>query len=234
MDHLIGGAGELGWVAIKALLLYLTAVFAFRVGQRRTLADFSAFDFVAAVAVGAIVGRVPNAHDASYLAGLATLAAVLFGHWCLTRLRRFPGVARLLEHTPRLLVAQGRVLDDELRRCGLTRSDLYGLLRRQGVGDLSEVRFAVFEQRGQVSVIRRTDPSGPEPALVRDIAARAPPGRWRCARRLAFCPLSYGHRRTHQNQGPLREPLGSEGCGGYPWPGRWLECACLLAPPSQA
>lgn len=61
MDHLVGGVGELGWVALKALLLYLTAVLGFRVGQHRTLADLSPFDFVAAVAVGSIVGRVPNA-----------------------------------------------------------------------------------------------------------------------------------------------------------------------------
>ena len=133
MDHLVGGVGELGWVALKALLLYLTAVLGFRVGQRRTLADLSPFDFVAAVAVGSIVGRVPNASDASYLAGLATLAALLLAHWGLTRLRRFPSVAHLLEQTPRLLVAQGRVLEGELRRCGLTGDDLDGLLRRQGI-----------------------------------------------------------------------------------------------------
>jgi uncharacterized membrane protein YcaP (DUF421 family) len=175
MDHLIGGAGELGWVALKALLLYLTAVLGFRVGQRRTLAELSPYDFVAAVAVGAIVGRIPNAHDASYLAGLATLAAVLFGHWCLTHLRQVPGAAKLFEHAPRLLVAQGRVLEDELQRCGLTRSDLYGLLRRQGVGDLSEVRYAILEQRGQLSVIRATKQGAPDPELVRDVVARATP-----------------------------------------------------------
>jgi uncharacterized membrane protein YcaP (DUF421 family) len=175
MDHLTGGIGELGWVALKALLLYFTAVLGFRVGQRRTLTDLSPFDFVAAVAVGSIVGRVPNASDASYLAGVATLVAVLFGHWCLTRLRQFPSVAHLLEHAPRVLVAQGRVLDDELRRCGLTRGDLYGLLRQRGIEDLSEVRFAIFEQRGHVSVIRHTERSGSESDLLRDFVARTSP-----------------------------------------------------------
>jgi uncharacterized membrane protein YcaP (DUF421 family) len=175
LDHLIGGAGELGWVALKALLLYLTAVLGFRVGQRRTLAELSPYDFVAAVAVGAIVGRIPNAHDASYLAGFATLAAVLFGHLCLTHLRQVPGAANFFEHAPRLLVAQGRVLGDELRRCGLTQGDLYGLLRRQGIGDLSEVRYAILEQRGQLSVIRATTQDTVDPELVRDVVARGSP-----------------------------------------------------------
>ena len=43
MEHLIGGAGELGWVAAKAVLLYLTAVFGLRLGESRTLADLSPF-----------------------------------------------------------------------------------------------------------------------------------------------------------------------------------------------
>lgn len=170
MSHLIGGAGELGWVALTALLLYLTAVFGLRIGERRTLAQLSPFDFVAAVAVGAIVGRVPNSHDASYLHGLATLAAVLAAHWCLTRLRLLPGVTRMLEHRPRLLVAYGRVLVDELRRCGLTRNDLYGILRQHGIEDPSTVRFAVFEHRGQVSVIRQAERCDVEQDLLHGVA----------------------------------------------------------------
>jgi hypothetical protein len=59
-------------VAIKALLLYATAVAGFRLGERRALAEISAFDVIAAVAVGAIVGRVPTARDAGYLAGAVT------------------------------------------------------------------------------------------------------------------------------------------------------------------
>lgn len=161
MDHLLGGADELGWVALKALLLYLTAVALLRIGPRRTLADLSAFDFVAAVAVGAIVGRLPNAHDASYLTGAVTLGAVLLGHAVVVRLHASPALGHLLEPVPRLLVAEGRVLEAELRRCGLTRADLAALLRRQGIADLGEVRFAVLETRGQLSVIRAAGHGGP-------------------------------------------------------------------------
>jgi uncharacterized membrane protein YcaP (DUF421 family) len=172
MNHLLGDIGELGWVMLKAAMLYLTAVFGFRLGARRTLAQLSPFDFVAAVAVGAIVGRVPNAHDAAYLAGAATLVAVLACHAVVTRLRLLPGVAGMLEHPPRLLVAHGQVLDGELRRCGLTRNDLDAALRQHGIEDLSAVRFVVFEQRGQISVVRRAGPGSPEPeGLPRGIVA---------------------------------------------------------------
>ena len=177
MAHLFGSAGEMGWVALKALLLYVSAVLFFRLGKRRSLTDLSPFDFIAAVAVGSVVGRVPNAHDASYLSGVVTLAAVLAAHAAVTRLRQFPSVAQLIDHRPRLLVARGRVLEDELLRCGLTRADLLGLLRRQGVAELDEVRFAIFEQRGHVSVIRgAATADGEEPGLVRDALSHAESG----------------------------------------------------------
>jgi uncharacterized membrane protein YcaP (DUF421 family) len=173
MEHLIGGVEELGWVAAKAVLLYLTAVLGLRLGERRTLADLSLFDFVAAVAVGSVVGRLPSAADSSYLAGAATLVAVLGAHWCISRLHRFPAVAHLLEHAPRLLVAHGRVLEQELRRCGLTQGDLHALLRQRGIGELGEARFVILEQRGRVSVIRGGEGRGGEPELVRDVLARS-------------------------------------------------------------
>ena len=177
MFHLVGEEAELGWVAAKALLLSLTAVVGFRLGDRRTLAEMSPFDFVAAVAVGAIVGRVPNANTTSYLAGAVTLLTVLVAHRVVMRLRHFPGVARLVEQPPRVLVADGKLLDAELRRSGLTRADLYGQLRQRGIGDLSEARFVIFEPGGQISVIRDLGSDGQLPDLVRDAVEHAAAGR---------------------------------------------------------
>lgn len=169
MEHLFGEVDSLGWIALKAVLLYMTAVFGFRLGERRTLSQLSPFDFVAAVAVGAIVGRVPNAHDASYLAGFVTLAAVLLTHGVVTRLRHVPAMARVVDRAPHLLVARGEILDGELRRCGLTREDLHSLLRQQGIQDPGEVRFAVLEPRGQLSIIRSSSAELPAPGLIQGL-----------------------------------------------------------------
>ena len=172
MNELVGGVSQLGWVALKAFLLYLTAVFGFRLGERRTLAEMSAFDFIAAVAVGAIVGRVPNASTTSYLAGATTLVTVLVAHRGISMLRRFPSVATMFDHPPRVLVSRGEVVRSELQRSGLTREDLYGLLRQHGVLTLDDAHLVIFEQRGKVSIIRKSDINGSEPELIRNIQSR--------------------------------------------------------------
>ncbi|SDZ20847.1 Protein of unknown function [Micromonospora pattaloongensis] len=159
MKELVGHPPELVWVGVKAVLLYVTAVVGFRISGRRTVGEVSPYDFVAAVAVGAIVGRLPSASDASYLAGLVTLLAVLLVHALVTRVRFTRVGRRLVDHPPRLLVARGQVLDDELRGAGLTRADLDALLRGHGVTDPGGIDFAVLEQQGRLSIVARA-PAG--------------------------------------------------------------------------
>jgi hypothetical protein len=60
---LIGDLPTVGDVAIKTAALFLTAAILFRFTERRTLAEFAPFDWIAAVAAGAIVGRAATATD---------------------------------------------------------------------------------------------------------------------------------------------------------------------------
>ncbi len=74
IEHaLIGDWHLAAFAALKALALFVTAGTAFRFTQRRTLADFTPFDWVTAVAVGAIIGRTATAWDTSVFVGAAAL-----------------------------------------------------------------------------------------------------------------------------------------------------------------
>jgi len=85
--------------AVKTLALFLTAAAAFRLTERRTLAEFARFDRVAAVAVGAIVGHTATATDASWLTGATALVVLLAAHAVVARLRFLPASAA--SSTPR-------------------------------------------------------------------------------------------------------------------------------------
>ncbi len=53
MSWLTSPAHDLFGVAVKATLIYGTALLGLRVGERRTLAQWTTIDFAAAVAIGA-------------------------------------------------------------------------------------------------------------------------------------------------------------------------------------
>ena len=57
LSWVFGQWSQLGGVAGKAALMYVTALVGLRLGERRTLAQWTIIDFATAVAIGAIVGR---------------------------------------------------------------------------------------------------------------------------------------------------------------------------------
>jgi uncharacterized membrane protein YcaP (DUF421 family) len=160
-----------GWepaalAAAKALALFVTAAAVFRFGGRRTIAEFSPFDWVTAVAVGAIVGRSATAHDTSWLTATAALLSLMLAHAVVTRLRFVPCIRRIVDPPIRAVIREGNVDEVSLRRCGLTPADLDVALRQRGYGDPADVRLALFEANGAISVFpmepRPNDSIAPE------------------------------------------------------------------------
>jgi uncharacterized membrane protein YcaP (DUF421 family) len=165
VPDLIGGASGLGWVAVKAVLLFAVAVIGLRLGERRTLAQLNAFDFAVAVAIGSIIGRGATASDTSFVTSAIALVTFLVAHRVVTIGRRHSRVVRLIDHPPCVLVARGELQERELARAGLTAADVYALLRENGVGDLGQVGYLLYEQRGGVTLVGADREPGP---LVRD------------------------------------------------------------------
>ncbi|WP_405151228.1 DUF421 domain-containing protein [Sphaerisporangium sp. NBC_01403] len=163
LDALVGDPQRALHAAVKILALFITAVVAFRLSGRRSLAELSPVDFVTAISVGAIIGRTATATDASGMTGAAALVTLLLAHLVVVRLRLFPGVAHLVDPPLRVLVHDGVVQRLELRRCCMTSRDLDSVLRQHGVTDLANVHLAVFEPRGSISVITRDKAPGGSP-----------------------------------------------------------------------
>jgi uncharacterized membrane protein YcaP (DUF421 family) len=157
---LIGDGHSVADAAVKTFALFLTATAAFRFTARRPVAEFAPFDWIAAVATGAIVGRAATATDTSWLAATAALVSLLLTHAGLARLRFTPAVQKLIDPPPHVLIRDGRIDRRNLRRCGLTTADLQAALRQHGQCNADNVHLAVFEAKGAISIV-------PAQALVR-------------------------------------------------------------------
>lgn len=164
MSWLIGHWGDLGFVAAKAALMYLVALAGLRMAQRRTLAQWTIIDFAAAVATGAIMGRTAVAQGQSFLFGAAALLTLVACHWVVSAARFRPWLAKAVDHRVRVLVHDGRLRTDQLRRCGITDSDLMSHLRQRGYHSLNGLRYVLYEPKGSLTVV--TDDEG-ETDLVR-------------------------------------------------------------------
>ena len=111
MDWLTGDWSSAGAAAGKAALLFALAAIGFRINPRRTLSEYSPFDFAALLGTGAIIGRTATAKDTSFAVGAAALIALLAIHNIVSRLRfaRWFSRPRLFTAWPSTMIESVRV-----------------------------------------------------------------------------------------------------------------------------
>lgn len=148
-----------GWpqllrIVVVGAAAYASLVVCLRVSGKRTLAQLNVFDFVVTVALGSTLATIFLSTDVSWaegvtafgvLAGLQLLVAWISSRW--------PRVRGVFTAEPALLLAEGRIRHEALRRNRLTESELRQAVRMQGTGDLSRVEAVVLETNGKLSVI---------------------------------------------------------------------------------
>jgi uncharacterized membrane protein YcaP (DUF421 family) len=162
--------GEAGSVVVSAVGVYLGFLVLVRLAGQRLLSAAGLGDLAAALALGAIMGRTILGYTPTLTAGLLGMATLLVMHTTYTLARRSPRFGRLLSRPPILLVADGRVLHDNLRRARMREDDLRHKLRQASVRRYDEVAAAVLEPTGGLSVLRRGEPIAAE--LLADVEGR--------------------------------------------------------------
>jgi uncharacterized membrane protein YcaP (DUF421 family) len=166
MSWLIASSSSLGEVAAKAALMYVTALVALRIGERRTLAQWTIIDFATAVAMGAVIGRTAIAHQ-DYATGAVAVCTLVAIHRVASVLRFRPLLGKLVDHRVRVLVVDGQIRRRELRKCGLTDNDLFTQLRQRGVFSIENLRYVLYESKGTITVVGADDRGNADPPLVR-------------------------------------------------------------------
>jgi uncharacterized membrane protein YcaP (DUF421 family) len=151
---LTGQGPGLAIVAAKAALMFAVAALGLRTSTRRTLAQWTAIDFCAAVAIGAIIGRTAVSSTQSFAVGAVALVTLLLVHRVVTLARYSRWFAKLVDHRVRVLLVHGELRRSQLYVCGLTENDVLAKLRQQGVRDLSELRYVLYETKGELTIVR--------------------------------------------------------------------------------
>ena len=141
---------------VRTAVIYGFLLVAFRLAGKRQLGQMSPFDLIVLLVISNAVQNALIGDDNSLGGGLLGAATLLVINgvvaWVSARSRRFE---RIVENTPTILVRHGRVLADSLRRECMTLPELRAALRREGVVSFSDVRYAILEEDGHVSVILR-------------------------------------------------------------------------------
>jgi uncharacterized membrane protein YcaP (DUF421 family) len=138
---------------LRTLLVYLGLAVIMRLAGKRQLAQLNSFDLIVMLLLSNVVQNAIIGPDNSVAGGLLG-AAVLVGFNAV--MERIATISRrttiIFEGTPTTLVADGRIVEQQVRRTGLRDPEVVSALRHQGANRLAEVRRATLEPGGSISV----------------------------------------------------------------------------------
>jgi uncharacterized membrane protein YcaP (DUF421 family) len=147
--------GTAAWaIAVRCVLVYLAVFLGLRLAGKRELGQMTVFDFVVVLLIANAVQNAMVGSDLSVQGGIlaAFVLLVLDRALVLLRLRGGPW-GRLIEGTPTVLVEDGELIEPHLRREGLERAELEMVIREHGVDSLAQVKLAVLETDGSISIV---------------------------------------------------------------------------------
>ena len=140
---------------VRALAIYVILMVIFRISGKRSLAQITTFDFVLLLVIGEATQQALLGDDFS-LTNAALIIVTLVGADIGLSLiqQRFPRLDPWLEDVPLLLVENGKVIQERLDKSRISESEILQAARTtQGLERLDQVKYAVLERTGEISII---------------------------------------------------------------------------------
>lgn len=156
--------GDLQWwtlleIVLRAAILYSYAYFLIRLLGKRGTQRLTIFEVVLIIALSSVVGSPMVQLELALVPSLIVLSFIMLLEQSIISLtKRYDSFRRLVEGQPVLLVENGIVDYEALRKQRLTMHDFYTQLRESGIENLGEVKRAYVEKTGGVSVFRMKTP----------------------------------------------------------------------------
>jgi uncharacterized membrane protein YcaP (DUF421 family) len=139
----------------RAAVIYVFLLIIFRIAGERTMASMTTFDFVLLLIIAEATQQGLIGDDFSMtktMLVIVTLVGIDIGFSLLKdRSRLFH---KMIEGVPLVIVENGRMLDDRMRWARIDAEDVLQAAReRQGLERLEQIKYAVLERTGEISII---------------------------------------------------------------------------------
>jgi uncharacterized membrane protein YcaP (DUF421 family) len=143
-------------VCLRAVTIYLGGLLILRVGENRFLGKFTAFDIILGFILGGILSRAING-SAPVIPTLVATTLLVGLHFLLARTTFYSRrLGTLIKGDSELLVRDGQILWEGMRRKSLSRHELEQALRLHAhLDDLGRVQEARFERNGDISIVQK-------------------------------------------------------------------------------
>lgn len=151
-----------GQITIELFIGFIALFAITRLLGKTQITQITTFDFISALVLGELVGNaVFDDHigiiDVIY--AVAVWGLLIFTLEMITQ--KWSNTRGFLEGKPTIIIREGQILKDNLRKCKLDINQLQHLIRTKGFFSIRELEYAVLETDGTVSILKKAEYENP-------------------------------------------------------------------------
>lgn len=169
-DHFTKDLDIMPEVIIGTVVLYLGIIVYTRIFGLKSFSKMTGFDFLNTVAIGNLLAMSVATSSPSLFVGALLIGLLYLLNYLVTLITFKSKIAEeAMDNSPMLLMENGKVLYDNLKKTKVTENELRGKLREANVIRLTEVKAVILETTGDVSVMHTSKDKELEDYIMEDV-----------------------------------------------------------------
>ncbi|MFA6276107.1 MAG: YetF domain-containing protein [Pedobacter sp.] len=141
-------------IALRSLAVYVFMLTAIRLTGKKEFSQLNTIDVVLILLISNAVQNAMVGNNTSLLGGLAAAAVLFILNYALKKLMFKSKVVReFISQRPEILIHDGKLDFNKLSHLGISDDELKEAMREHGVEYYKDVKLAIFEVDGNISII---------------------------------------------------------------------------------
>lgn len=144
---------------IRGFVVYAALLLVFRIAGKRSLAQITTFDFILLLIIAEALEPALSGSDNSITNSLILVLTLVGLDIALSLAKRHSlRLEQLIDDVPLVLVVDGQPIQERMHKARVDEDDILTSARMsQGLERMEQIKFAVLERSGGISIIPRSD-----------------------------------------------------------------------------
>lgn len=154
-------------VLIRAFILYIVITFSLRLMGKRQLGELQPSELVVTILISNIASIPVEDSSIPMIMGVVPILTLVCIDVILSAVMlRFPKFRRVMIGSPRVIMSEGVILQNEMKRLRYTVDDLVEAMHEEQIFDITEVYYAIVETNGKIHFMKKKDFQNTEKADI--------------------------------------------------------------------
>lgn len=151
---------------IKTIILYFFIMLVYRIMGKKEVGQLSIVDLIVTILIAELAAiSIENEESSIFISIVPITVLVLIQIILSYTSLKSKSFRHLVDGKPTVIIKNGRIVFSEMTKLRYSLDDLVLQLREQGINSIEEVKFAILENNGQLSVFDKQS-SYPLPLIL--------------------------------------------------------------------